>query len=200
MPLEEIIEDTGIESGKRKRTFRSRLWAFAGRNWSWLLAVGIVFLFMVIVSVIMSVAPFGKNSFSCIDSIHQYVPFFSDYQRKVTGFESLFYSWNIGMGQNFLSLLLYYIASPLNLILLVVPRSGILSAFTFLVIFKLCFSAGAFGYWNGQYINSGIEIPKQVQHDKQCHSELISESISELSFSEFLICFSRLYTHTQLYP
>ncbi len=147
MPQEEIIEDTGIESMNKKKGFGSRLWAFAERNWSWLLAVAIVFIFMVTVSAIMSVAPLGRNSFSCIDSMHQYVPFFSDYQRKVRGLESLYYTWNIGMGQNYLSLLLYYIASPLNLILLVVPRSGIFGAFTFLVIFKLCFSAGAFGYW-----------------------------------------------------
>lgn len=144
--MDEII-DTGINTTTAKRTLGVRYAAFLKRNWSWLLAVALTFLFMTIVAIIMSVAPFGRNSFSCIDSIHQYVPFFSDYQRKLRGFEGVFYTWNIGMGQNFLSLLLYYIASPLNLILLVLPRSGIYAGFTILVITKMSFSAGAFGYW-----------------------------------------------------
>lgn len=144
--MEELIVDTGMEK-RKKKGLGDRYVAFLMRNWSWLLPVVVVFIFMLVVSVIMSVAPFGTNSLSCIDSIHQYVPFFSDYQRKIRGFEGLSYTWNIGMGQNFASLFTYYLGSPLNLLMLLVPRSGILSIFTFLVTFKLCFSAGAFGYW-----------------------------------------------------
>ena len=145
----DTLVDTGeiIEISEKKRTRRMRFFAFLGRNWSWLLAAAIVLTTMLIVMAIMSVAPFGKNSFSRIDSMHQYVPFFSDFQRKLRGGEGLFYTWNIGMGSNFLSLLLYYMASPLNVIMLLVPRTGIFAAFSILVTIKLTISAGTFGYW-----------------------------------------------------
>ena len=144
--MEEII-DTGKNTFAARRTFKVRYVAFLQRNWSWLLAVAIAFVFMMLAAMIMNVAPFGRNSFSCIDSMHQYVPFFSDYQRKARGLESIFYTWNIGMGQNFFSLVLYYMASPLNLIMLLFPTSGIFTGFTLILIIKICFSAGAFGYW-----------------------------------------------------
>ncbi len=145
----DLIVDSGNKENNdpKKRTLGMRFFAFFSRNWSWLLPAIIVFLLMMFLVMLAGVAPFGTNSLSSIDSMHQYVPFFSDYQRKMRGMEGLFYSWNIGMGQNFMALFLYYIASPLNLLLVIVPRSGIFAVFTFLVIFKLAFSAGAFGYW-----------------------------------------------------
>ncbi len=145
----DTLVDTGepIYMNEKKRTRGMRFFAFAGRNWSWLLAAWIVLVFMLIVMAIMTVAPFGRNSFSRIDSMHQYVPFFSDLKRKVWDGEGLFYTWNIGMGSNFLSLLLYYMASPLNLIMLFVPRTGIFAAFSLLVTLKISISAATFGYW-----------------------------------------------------
>ncbi|MBR3538409.1 MAG: YfhO family protein, partial [Eubacterium sp.] len=131
----------------RNGFFERKIVPFVGRNRSWQLGVVITFFFMIIVAVIMGVAPFGMNSFSTIDSMHQYVPFFSEFQQKLRGGESLFYTWDVGMGQNYLSLLMYYIACPLNLIMIFFTRKGIFAAFTVLVVFKISFSAGAFGYW-----------------------------------------------------
>ena len=158
--MEKVVDenyiDTGENTGKsgnggRGNSIRDRIFhalsRFGCRNWSWLLASLIVVIFFVLVAIVAGVAPFGKNSFSAIDSMHQYVPFFSDFQRKMWDGEGLFYTWNVAMGQNFLSLLLYYIASPLNVILLIFPRSGIFSAFTLILIIKMAFTAGSFGYW-----------------------------------------------------
>ena len=144
--LEMTTEYTEAEIPK-EGFFERKFVPFVGRNWSWLLGVVLTFLFMLLVSIVTGVAPFGQNSFSTIDSMHQYVPFFAEYQQKIRGFESFFYSWDIGMGQNFLSLMMYYISCPLNIIMVFFTRKGIFSAFTFLVIGKMCFSAGAFGYW-----------------------------------------------------
>ena len=144
----DTLVDTGkIELTGKKRTRRMRFFRFLERNWSWLIAAALVFIVLFVVMLIMSVAPFGKNSFSRIDSMHQYVPFFSDFQRKVWGGEGLFYTWNIGMGSNFLSLLTYYLASPLNLIMFLVPRTGIFAAFSCLVAIKIVISSATFGYW-----------------------------------------------------
>ena len=114
---------------------------FWNRNWSWLIAAGVTAVFMLIFMIVASVAPFGSNSFTMIDSMHQYVPFFSVYQEKLRHFGSLSYTWNVGGGQNFQSLLLYYMASPLNLIIVFFTRRGIIAAMSLLVAIKIIFSS-----------------------------------------------------------
>ena len=48
--------------------------------------------------------PFGKHSLIIVDGVHQYIPFFAEYYEKIKNGESLFYSFHVGMGNNFLSL------------------------------------------------------------------------------------------------
>ena len=120
---------------------------FWNRNWSWLIAAGVTAFFMLVFMIVASVAPFGSNSFTMIDSMHQYVPFFSVYQDKLRHFGNLTYTWNVGGGQNFQSLLLYYMASPLNLIIIFFTRRGIIAAMSILVAVKIIFSAGAFSFY-----------------------------------------------------
>ncbi|HCO30127.1 MAG TPA: hypothetical protein DIT54_12300, partial [Lachnospiraceae bacterium] len=59
------------------------------------------FFFLVICCIIFEVEPFGDRSLVIIDGLHQYMPFFSEYQNKLQNGESLFYSWNSGLGVNF---------------------------------------------------------------------------------------------------
>lgn len=117
------------------------------RNWSWVTASLMTAVFMIIVMVAMRIAPFGSNSFTLVDSMHQYVPFFSDFQGKIKEGGSLFYTWNVGGGQNFQSLLLYYMASPLNLLMLLCSRSAIPGMMSCIIVLKIIFSAGSFGYY-----------------------------------------------------
>ncbi|MBO4863712.1 MAG: YfhO family protein [Eubacterium sp.] len=119
---------------------------FISRNWSWLAAMAVTAVFMTLAMIIMKVSPFGTGCFALVDSIHQYVPFMSDYQDKLLNGDSLFYTWDVGLGQNFQSLLLYYMASPLNLIIVFFTRKGIITMFSVLVSVKIVISAGAFGY------------------------------------------------------
>ena len=119
---------------------------FFSRNWSWLLAMAITAVFMLAIMIIMDITPFGTDSFTLVDSIHQYIPFFSDYQDKLLTGKNLFYTWDVGLGQNFQSLFLYYMASPLNLIIVFFTRRGIVTMFSVLVAVKIVISAGTFGY------------------------------------------------------
>lgn len=127
-----------------KDSILSRIWS---RNWSWLLAATITAVFMITAMIIIGVAPFGTNSFTLVDSIHQYVPFYSDFQDKLKNGGSFLYTWDVGMGQNFQTLYLYYMACPLNFILYFVKRKHIIAVFSMLVAFKIVFSAGAFSYY-----------------------------------------------------
>ena len=55
-------------------------------------------LAMLIIFLQRRIFPFGEESFLRTDMYHQYAPFFSEFQYKLTHGGSLFYSWNVGMG------------------------------------------------------------------------------------------------------
>ena len=70
----------------------------------------------------IKVFPFGKEQILVQDAWHQYYPFLVELRSKLINGESLFYTWNNGLGMNFLALAAYYLASPLNLLLLFLLR------------------------------------------------------------------------------
>lgn len=90
--------------------------------------------------------PVGDRSPLTIDLYHQYVSFLSELRRKTMNFESLFYSWRIGLGTNFYALLAYYAASPLNIFLPLFPMEYITEAVSFLTVTKLGFAGLSFSY------------------------------------------------------
>ena len=55
----------------------------------------------------------------------------------------LLYTWSVGMGMDYLGLISYYLASPLNLLSVLVPEGWLLEFFSLLVPVKLGF-AGMF--------------------------------------------------------
>ncbi len=81
--------------------------------------------------------PFGDRSFLRTDLYHQYAPFFAELARKLKEGGSLFYTWDIGMGTNFLSLIGYYLSSIFNGFLIFCPKQHILEFVSYLVIFKI---------------------------------------------------------------
>ncbi len=121
--------------------------SFFGRNWSWIISAAITAVFMLIMMIAMSVAPFGKNSFTLVDSIHQYIPFFSILNDKLHRGADLNYTWNVGMGINFRALYLYYMASPLNIIVYFFSRKNLIAFFSILVALKITISSGAFSFY-----------------------------------------------------
>lgn len=98
---------------------------------------------MILVMLVSQYAPFGKYSVLYSDMYHQYYPFFLSYRRALLSGDSLLYSWDIGMGMDYLGLLSYYLASPLNLLSVLMPESWMLSFFSLLLPIKLGF-AGMF--------------------------------------------------------
>ena len=82
--------------------------------------------------------PFGDNrSMLYSDMYHQYYPFFVSFRNMLRNGESLLYNWNIGMGLDFLGLFSYYLASPLNLLSVLLPESWTLEYFSLLSPIKL---------------------------------------------------------------
>ena len=94
--------------------------------------------------IVAGYTPFGDSkSLLYSDMWHQYYPFFKAYRSALLSGDSLLYSWNAGMGMDYLGLISYYLASPLNLLSVLIPEGWTLQYFSLLVPLKLGF-AGMF--------------------------------------------------------
>ena len=84
---------------------------------------------------------------------HQYAPFFSEFQHKLSGGGSLLYSWNIGMGINFSALYAYYLASPLNWFLILCPKNLVIEFMTYSIVLKIGLSGLSFAWYLRRHCN-----------------------------------------------
>jgi uncharacterized membrane protein YfhO len=112
-----------------------------------LLAFFLPALILEIAYVANGIFPFGNRDILIIDLYHQYAPFISDLKDKLSSFSSLLYSWSGGLGINYLPLYAYYLASPLNLIVLLFPREYLTEAVLVLTLLKVGLSGVFFSYY-----------------------------------------------------
>lgn len=85
----------------------------------------------------LQVFPFGKRHILTVDLFHQYAPFLALLRNKILAGSSLFYTGAVGLGTNFYALLAYYLASPLNLILLLFPAAYLTEAIFTISLIKV---------------------------------------------------------------
>lgn len=92
---------------------------------------------MLFVMLISKFEPFGNYSMLYSDMYHQYYPFFVEFRRALLEGKGLLYTWSVGLGMDYLGLIAYYLASPLNLLSVLVPEGWLLEYFSLLVPIKL---------------------------------------------------------------
>lgn len=110
-------------------------------NYCYFISFAVVFVVMMVVVVTEHITPFGENSLSIVDSLHQYLPFFSEYRDKLLNEGSLFYTWNVALGSNFVSLASYYLSSPFNFIFLILGKESIAAGYTIIAVLKISLCA-----------------------------------------------------------
>lgn len=93
---------------------------------------------------ILGVAPFGNASILRVDLFHQYAPFLEELRSRILNGQSLFYSWEAGLGKDFLTQTAYYAASPLDFLVLLSPRKYISEFMLFLITLKMCLCGASF--------------------------------------------------------
>ena len=107
----------------------------------------VLYVFLMIVN---SKYPLGKNSFLLSDLRAQYAPFLALMRSKLSGagnipqdnlISYLSYSFELGLGKNFIGTFGYYLASPFNLLYLLLDETQINSAVILIAVLKLCFSS-----------------------------------------------------------
>ena len=97
-------------------------------------AFAIPFIICVIICIGNGVFPLGDNCILEMDMYHQYCPFFYELREKLLYGDSFQYSWKLGLGSDFIGLYAYYLASPLNGLVVACPDFMIIEFMTFLVL------------------------------------------------------------------
>ena len=102
----------------------------------------------------------NEKSMLYSDMWHQYYPFFKDFRRALLSGDGLLYNWGIGMGIDYLGLISYYLASPLNLLCVLVPESLTLHYFGLLMPIKLGLAGLFYGlFLKGIFRKNDISLP-----------------------------------------
>ena len=122
----------------------------------YIISFGIPFLTMLVLFAINKIFPFGDRSFLNIDMYHQYFPFLTEFFHKLRSGDSLFYSWNAGIGSNLIALYAYYLASPINWLCVLVPESILMEFMTYLVVVKI----GLCGLTAAMYLSKHFNTEK----------------------------------------
>lgn len=103
---------------------------------------------------IKEIYPFGTNVYLRSDCYHQYAPFFSELWEKFHSGDSLWYSWDIGMGTNFISLFAYYLASPINFIIVFFPQKFIPVVMDYIIATKLSLASVTLVFYLSKHFNT----------------------------------------------
>ena len=101
------------------------------------LAFAIPCVGMLFVMIISQYEPFGRYSMLYSDMYHQYYPFFVAFRDALREGKGLLYTWSVGLGMDYLGLIAYYLASPLNLLSVLVPEGWLLEYFSLMMPVKL---------------------------------------------------------------
>lgn len=111
-------------------------------------------LIMLVIFIIRKIYPFGERSFLHIDMYHQYFPFLVEFYHKLKNGESLFFSWNTGIGSNFVALYVYYLASPFNWLCVLVPEKFLMEFLSYMVVVKTGLCGLTFTYYFRKHFRS----------------------------------------------
>lgn len=108
-----------------------------------------IFAFFIIniIYALNKVSPYGGNSLLCVDFYHQYGPMLGELYDRMHNFSSFIYSFNMAMGLPFFRNFLNYLSSPFNLIMLLFPRRGLLTSYSFIIGLKAIASACTMVYF-----------------------------------------------------
>ena len=81
--------------------------------------------------------PFGDRQILVTDYWHQYFPFLSDHWHRLRDGGSLLWSWSAGGGHDYLSHFAYYMASPLNFLIVLFPHEYLREVLLVFLIIKI---------------------------------------------------------------
>lgn len=123
-------------------------------NRLYVISFAIPFFTMLVIFIGNKIFPFGDRSFLHIDMYHQYFPFLTEFFHKLRSGDSLLYSWNTGIGSNFIALYAYYLASPINWLAFLCPEKYLMEFMSYLVVLKIGLCGFSCSYYLSKHFNT----------------------------------------------
>ncbi len=106
-----------------------------------LFAAGLGLVGMVIIYLFIGMWPTGAKTGMIVDMHHQYAPLLAQLREMILDGDSFLYSFEVGLGTGFLPLFAYYLACPLNLLLVLFPEHLLAEGILLLTLLKNALSA-----------------------------------------------------------
>jgi uncharacterized membrane protein YfhO len=97
--------------------------------------------------ILFDVFPFGDRTILISDLSNQYVDYYIYLYDVYTSDKSILYSWEAGLGLNFMGIFAYYLASPLSFIILLFDRANITEALVVLTAVKIGLAGLSMSYF-----------------------------------------------------
>ncbi len=108
---------------------------------------------MLVVYFCYDMAPFGDITILRMDLYHQYGPLFAELYDRITGLESLLYSWTSGGGSSFLGNFYNYLSSPTAIFMLFFGHENMPEAISAMVLTKAAVASFTFSYFISKKFN-----------------------------------------------
>ena len=90
---------------------------------------------------------FGDATVLRMDLYHQYGPLYSELYDRITGGNSLIYSWTSGLGNSFLGNFLNYCSSPFAIVMLICGHQNMPEAIAIMMLLKAVLASVSFTYF-----------------------------------------------------
>lgn len=123
-------------------------------NFCFIVSFAIPMGILIAIYKVREIYPFGDNMYLRSDCYHQYAPFHMKMYEKIMNGESMAYSWDVGLGSNFMALYAYYLATPVNWFLGLFSKNHIIEVMNIFIIVKTCLCSVTFSYYISRHFNS----------------------------------------------
>lgn len=123
------------------------IWQFLKDKYVYVITFSLALIMMLGAWIIGEIGPFGDKCLVVVDGVHQYLPFFAEYQDKLKNLDTLQYTMDVGLGNNFISLWSYYLSSPFNLIIIFFSKSHLPMVLNLIISAKIILASLCFAYF-----------------------------------------------------
>ena len=141
------------------------LWGLVGREMAdrfieFIKRKGILFVAPITISILLLISywasgiyPFGDRTIAYYDMAQTYVPVYTHVWDVLHGRQSIFFSWNLGMGAPMADIASNFLAFPTNIFFLFVGRNKILESMSVFLLIKIMISAFTMSFYSYKRVN-----------------------------------------------
>lgn len=149
-------------SGKKEFTIISKIKNFWINKWIYLIAFLLPWILICVHSVTRDSWLTGGGSILSGESGTIYYELCVQLWEKIHQGGSLFYTWNVGLGTDFLVQVFQYLISPFTLLIFLVPRKGIADILQFIIVLRWAVAAVTMTYYFMHTKHNRITVHKKL--------------------------------------